>query len=90
MVPVANRAVNDQELVCKDLMEVKRFVSGLPLIVHVIAECAVSSNETDFSLLDCGRTFQYLRNPQSYRLCLHQVTHSSKMFALVDIHGKVL
>ena len=65
--------VKDQQLVCKDLMKVKSFISGLPLLVNVVAECSVSSNEVDFSLLDCGRTFQHLRNPQSYRRCLHQV-----------------
>ena len=69
----AQNILQEQELLGSQVTQWESFMLGLPSFVLELGKTVVMSNVKDFPLNNTGKKFKFLRNPQSFRACLHQV-----------------
>ena len=69
----AQNILREQELLGSQVTQWESFMLGLPSLVLELGKTFVMSSVKDFPLNNTGKKLEFLRNPQSFRVCLHQV-----------------
>ena len=72
LVP-AHSAMQEQELLCSQVLQWEPFVMGLPSLVLELGRTVINCSSTDFQLEAPGKQYKLLKYQHSFRASLHQV-----------------